>query len=277
MTFYNRLSGIQHTTNSLLCIGLDTDVTKIPAFLRKGSNPVLEFNKRIIDATHDLVCAYKLNLAFYEALGKSGWTTIHKTLEHIPRGILTIGDAKRGDIGNTAELYAHSLFDDFQFDACTVSPYMGRDSVEPFLGYKQRGVFILGVTSNPGSRDFQHLKIGKQLLYEHVACKVSGWNTHKNCGLVVGATHPAQLKKIRSLAPQLPLLIPGIGAQGGDLRSAVRYGCNENGIGAIVNVSRSVIFASSGKDFARAARTAAHSLRNQIEALQEQFFGAPTP
>ncbi len=273
MTFVDRLAFVQSRTCSLLCIGLDTDPASVPAFLRRSRNAVLDFNRRIIDATHDLVCAYKLNLAFYEALGKSGWITIHKTLEYIPAGILSIGDAKRGDIGNTAELYAESLFDDFRFDACTVSPYMGRDSVEPFLAHKRKGVFVLGITSNPGARDFQHLKIGKQPLYEYVACTVAGWNKQKNCGLVVGATRPSQLKRIRTLAPHLPLLIPGVGAQGGDLRSAVRYGCDKRGVGAIINVSRSIIFASGKKDFAVASRTAALLLRNQIEAIRERHFG----
>lgn len=272
LNFHKSLRKAQGKSNSLLCVGLDTDIRKIPVFMREKKNPILEFNQRIIEATHDLVCSYKLNLAFYEALGQRGWHTVHKTLAHIPPGIITIGDAKRGDIGNTAELYASALFDDFNFDACTVSPYMGKDSVEPFLRNAGKGVFVLAVTSNPGSMEFQHLKVKGRALYEHVIERVVQWNTKNNCGLVVGATRPEQLKRVRSIAPELPFLIPGIGTQGGDLRASIKYGCDKNGQMAIINASRSIIYASSGKDFAQAARNAALKLRGDINAHREEFF-----
>ncbi|MGH2567402.1 MAG: orotidine-5'-phosphate decarboxylase, partial [Bacteroidota bacterium] len=229
----------------------------------------LTFNRRIIDATHDLVCAYKLNLAFYEALGDGGWRVMEKTLEHIPRGIITIGDGKRGDIGNTAERYAAALFDELGFDAATVNPYMGYDSIEPFLRRKERGVFLLALTSNPGSRDFQSLNVTGRPLYERVVQAAVKWNAKKNLGLVVGATHPRELRRIRGLAPDLPILIPGIGKQGGDLKSAVRYGCTKRGDLAIINASRNILYASRGRDFERAARRAAVRLRDEIRHYQK--------
>jgi orotidine-5'-phosphate decarboxylase len=229
------------------------------------------FNRRIIDATADLVCAYKLNLAFYETLGAAGWHVMEKTLEHIPRGIMTIGDGKRGDIGNTSERYARALFDELGFDAATVNPYMGYDSIEPFLGRSDRGVFLLALTSNAGSKDFQRLTVRGQPLYERVIQAAVRWNTNNNIGLVVGATHPQELRRIRTLSPQTPILIPGIGRQGGDLQSAVRYGCTRHGGLAIINASRSILYASSGKDFPAAARREAMKLRSEIERYREQF------
>jgi orotidine-5'-phosphate decarboxylase len=267
--FYDRIRAIQRTNNSLLCIGLDTDATKIPASLRTHPEPVVEFNRRIIEATHDLACAYKLNLAFYEVLGARGWHAIQETLRFIPPGVITIGDAKRGDIGNTAEMYAEALLTGHGFTASTVSPYMGKDSVEPFLREPDRGAFILAVTSNPGAKDFQYLEVKGRPLYEHVIARVKRWNTNNNCGLVVGATRPAELRRIRALVPGMPLLIPGIGAQGGDLRSAVRFGCDKRGEMAIINASRSIMYASAGADFADAARAAARKLRDDMNAYRE--------
>ena len=272
MNFTQRLRHAQEERASLLCIGLDTDRAKIPGALAGEPDPVFAFNRQIIDATRDLVCAYKLNLAFYEALGEHGWETLRRTLAHIPEGIITIGDAKRGDIGNTASLYAASLFGVYAFDACTVNPYMGRDSVEPFCANPERGVFLLAVTSNPGARDFQHLKVRGRPLYDHVVRKARSWNVHTNIGLVVGATRPRQLQSVRALVPTMPLLIPGIGAQGGDLRQAVRHGCDQGGFLAVINVSRSVIYASGAEDFATAARQAALSLRDDINRYREEFF-----
>ncbi len=271
-SFNARLRKTQQKSNSLLCVGLDTDVSRMPAILRGKRNAALDFNRRIIDATHDLVCSYKLNLAFYEALGESGWKILEKTLAYIPRHIISIGDAKRGDVGNTAQMYAKALFVELTFDACTVSPYMGGDSVEPFLGNKAKGVFVLAVTSNHGSMDFQQLKIKGSPLYEYVVRCATQWNAHGNCGLVVGATHPRQLNRVRAIAPDLPLLIPGIGAQGGDLKAAIKHGCDKSGLMAVINASRSIIYADSGKDFAKAARTAALHLRNDINAYRELFF-----
>lgn len=270
MDFSAHLCIIQRRANSLLCVGLDSDVGQIPKHLLRSANPVLEFNKRIIAATADLVCAYKLNLAFYEALGEIGWRTVKETLAAIPPSVVTIGDGKRGDIGNTATLYAKSLFDDFGFDAVTVNPYMGFDSVAPFLEDEKRGAFVLALTSNPGAKDFEYLNVKNKPLYEHVIARVKKWNVKKNCGLVIGATRPKELRHVRTLVPDMPLLIPGVGAQGGDLHAAVRYGCNRNRELAVITASRSIIYASKSDDFAEAARTAALNLREEINAIRQQ-------
>ena len=272
MNFTQRLRRIQRKANSLLCIGLDTDVTKVPESLYAFGDPVYEFNRRIIDATKDLVCAYKINLAFYESTGEHGWYTVHQTLARIPDDIVTIGDAKRGDIGNSSEMYAKLLVDDYEFAATTVNPYMGEDSVRPFLKNAYQGAFILAVTSNPGAKDFQYLKVKGRPLYEQVIVRAKKWNAKKNCALVVGATRPKELQRIRKLALDMPILIPGIGAQGGDLRSAVRFGCDKQGELAVINASRSIIYASRGDDFAAAARREALALRDQINALRSDFF-----
>ncbi len=274
MNFTQRLRKIQRKNKSLLCIGLDTDINKIPEFLFEYGDPVYEFNRRIIDATKDLVCAYKINLAFYESTGEHGWYTVHQTLARIPEEIMTIGDAKRGDIGNSAEKYAHLLVDDYEFSACTVNPYMGLDSVQPFMKHRHQGVFVLAVTSNPGAKDFQYLKVNGRPLYERVIAKVKTWNTKNNCGLVVGATRPAELKRARALAPDLPILIPGVGAQGGDVGQAVRYGCDRRGELAVINASRSILYASGGENFAAAAREAALALRDRINSFRSSSFPA---
>lgn len=272
MTFSQRLRRIQKKNNSLLCIGLDTDVNRIPEFLFAWADPLYEFNRRIIDVTKDIVCAYKINLAFYEVTGEHGWYTVHQTLARIPEEIVTIGDGKRGDIGNSSKMYARLLVDDYEFTASTVNPYMGTDSVIPFLKNRDQGAFILTLTSNPGARDFQYLPVRGKPLYEHIVARVKSWNTRDNCGLVVGATRPRELKRIRSLVPNMPLLIPGVGAQGGDVETAVRYGCDETGYMAVVNASRSIIYASTGNDFARAARTAALALRDLINKYRQKYF-----
>lgn len=272
MTFYEKLRSIQRKNKSLLCIGLDPDIRKLPGSVKRHKDPVYEFNRAIVAATFDLVCAYKLNLAFYEALGMRAWECIHKTLACIPRGIVTIGDAKRGDIGNSGEMYASALLDDFGFTATTVSPYMGRDSLEPFIKDRRRGAFVLALTSNPGAADFQCLRVGRRPLYEHVIERVGKWNTQRNCGLVVGATRPKEMKRARELAPDMPFLIPGIGVQGGDLKLTVRYGCDARGEMAVINASRGVIYASAGKDFARAARAVALELRYAINQHRRDFL-----
>ena len=272
MTFYQKVRSIQRRNHSLLCIGLDTDSARLPGFLRESGDPVYEFNSRIIDATNDLVCAYKINLAFYESIGERGWSAVHRTLACIPREIITIGDAKRGDIGNSSELYVRSVMDDYGFTACTVNPYMGEDSVLPFARNREQGAFVLAVTSNPGAKDFQYLKVRGKPLYEQVIGKVRKWNSKKNLGLVVGATRPKEMARVRKLVPDMPLLIPGIGAQGGEVRSAVRYGCDKRGEMAIINASRSIIYASSGKDFAHAARGAALKLRDEMNESRVKFF-----
>ncbi len=270
MTFYQKIRSIQRKHKSLLCIGLDTDMNKIPEFLFAYGDPIYEFNRRIIDATKDIVCAYKLNLAFYESVGEHGWYTVHQTLARIPEEIITIGDAKRGDIGNSAEMYAKLIVEDYEFTACTVSPYMGEDSIRPFMKNRSQGVFVLAVTSNPGAKDLQFLKVAGRPLYERVVGLVRRWNSKRNCGLVVGATRPRELKRLRALAPEMPFLIPGIGAQRGDLKSAVRFGCDARGEMAIINVGRSVLYASSGEDFAQSARAAALKLRNEINSYREE-------
>jgi orotidine-5'-phosphate decarboxylase len=272
MSFYERLRAVQEEKDSLLCVGIDPDGAKIPGHLRGNGDPVGDFCLRIIEATSDLVCAFKLNLAFFEALGEPGWATIHRVLDAIPDDVLTIGDAKRGDIGNSAGMYARSLLHDFKFSATTVSAYMGEDSVKPFLDDPERGAFLLALTSNPGARDFQTLKARGKPLFEHIIAKGRKWNSHHNVGFVVGATKPAQLKRVRQLAPEMPLLIPGIGAQGGDIRSAVRYGCDAHGMMAIINASRSILYASRERDFADRARTAAKTLRDEIRLHRVRYF-----
>ena len=263
MNFTDKLAKTTQKNQSLLCIGLDPDPERIPSDVT-----ALEFNRAIIDATSDLVCAYKLNFAFYEALGNDGFTVLRDTVRHVPNNIPVIGDAKRGDIGNTSKAYARAIFDNFDFDATTVNPYLGFDSIEPFIQYHDRGVFILCRTSNASATDFQSLRSetdgGHHPLFEIVAQKASQWNTYGNIGLVVGATYPEELQLIRKNHPEIPLLIPGIGAQGGDLVSIVRYGVNSKGEKAIINSSRQIIYASRDKGFAQAARHAATELRDQI-------------
>ncbi len=263
MNFLEKLTKASENNNSWLCVGLDPAPGLMPAKVK-----TLEFNKAIIDATHDLVCAYKLNLAFYEVLEDAGAKALRETIKYIPDGILVIGDAKRGDIGNTAQAYARSIFANLNFDATTVNPYLGFDSIEPFIKYHDRGVFILCRTSNPGAVDFQSLLCqvdgGSRPLYLIVAEKVSQWNKYGNLGLVVGATYPEELKQIRQNYPDLPLLIPGVGTQGGELSLCVRYGTDRHGQKAIINSSRQILYASRGADFAEAARHAATELRNQI-------------
>lgn len=272
MNFIDKLLRVQRKNNSLLCIGLDAEVSRVPRSLSRRSDPLYEFNRRIIDATKDLVCAYKLNISFYEAAGERGWHTVHRTLDRIPADIVTIGDGKRGDIGNSAEKQAVLLCEDWKFSASTVNPYMGWDAVEPFTRRAEQGAFILAVTSNPGAKDFQYLKVKGKPLYEHVIGTAGKWNTRRNIGLVVGATRPAELKRARALAPAMPLLIPGIGAQKGDLRSTVRFGCDRHGELAIINVGRSIIYASKGQDFAEKAREAAQKYRDEINLYREKYF-----
>jgi len=265
MDFIEKLLTVSRKNRSLLCVGLDPDPKLMPEV------GVFEFNREIIDATLDLVCAYKPNLAFYEALGIEGLRALEKTLAHVPKYIPVIGDAKRGDIASSSEAYARALFETFGFDAATVNPYLGYDSIAPFIAYADKGVFILCKTSNAGSADFQELLYtepdaasGARPVFELVAQKAQRWNTRRNVGLVIGATYPEQLKRIRELCPEFPLLIPGIGAQGGDLATVVKYGVDANGEKAIINCSRQIIYASKGNDFAQAARREALRLRDQI-------------
>ncbi len=272
MNFTTRLLESQKKSNSLLCIGLDTDVAKLPEFLKSHANPQAEFNRRIIEATSDIVCAFKINSAFYEAEAEQGWRALRETRNSIPTDVISIADAKRGDIGNSSERYANIFLKELKFDAVTVNAYMGKDSVAPFIQSGEQCAFILAVTSNAGAKDFQRLKVGRKFLYEKVIEISLKWNTKKNIGFVAGATRPNELRSIRKKAPAVPLLIPGVGAQGGSIESAVRYGCDKNGYLAIINASRSIIYASSAEDFAEAARAEAIKLREEINSWRGRFF-----
>jgi len=271
MKFGDKLENISNKNNSLLCVGLDIDSEKIPKFLfNESKKPFLDFNKKIIDETKDLVCAYKLNMAFYEALGENGLSTLKETINHIPKEILIILDGKRNDIGNTANKYAQSLFDGLKADAITINPYLGEDGITPFLKYEEKCSFILCRTSNPSAGDFQDLKISDKKLYEHVAMKIKKWNTqYQNCGAVVGATYPDELKTIRKiLGEDIPLLIPGIGKQGGDIQKTIKYGTNAKGEMAIINSSRGIIYSSNDKDFYIKARESAEELNKKINSFR---------
>jgi orotidine-5'-phosphate decarboxylase len=269
MNFLQKLESITLKNNSLVCIGLDPDPKLMPE-----KTGIHEFNKAIIEATSDLVCAYKPNLAFYESLGKEGMQALEDTLKNIPTEIVTIGDAKRGDIGNTSKAYAKALFDILGVDAVTLNPYLGFDSIEPFIQYEGKGSFILCRTSNPGAADFQSLKCetsgGIRPLFEIVADKARQWNTRGNIGLVIGATYPEELKLIRQKHPEMPILIPGVGAQGGEVATTIKCGVSPQGDKTIINSSRQILYASKGRDFAEAARKATLSLRNEINQYRNR-------
>ncbi len=257
---------------SFLCVGLDSDPTRIPKHLLVLEDPVFEFNRQIIEATHDLCVAYKPNLAFYEAQGVKGWKSLEKTLKIIPSDLFTIADAKRGDIGNTSTQYAKAFFENLSFDAITVAPYMGEDSIIPFLSFERKWVILLALTSNKGSLDFQFGKQdGHEPLYEKVMKKAQEWATPDNLMYVVGATHPKQFAEIRRIAPDHFLLVPGIGAQGGNLQEVCRYGINKS-VGLLVNSSRGIIFAGDGEDFAERARQAALEIQQQMAQVLEPFL-----
>ncbi|HTM65836.1 MAG TPA: orotidine-5'-phosphate decarboxylase [Flavipsychrobacter sp.] len=252
------------TKKSVLCVGLDTDLTKIPQHLSGTEDPAFEFNKAIIDATKDFTVAYKINTAFYEAQGINGWTTLQKTLNYIPQNIFTIADAKRGDIGNTSEQYARTFFFTYPFDSVTIAPYMGQDSVKPFLQFEGKWSIVLGLTSNAGSADFQLQRCEDgQLLYEKVLKTVSGWGTKDNLMFVIGATREEQLKHVRAMLPEHFFLIPGVGAQGGDVPTVCKNTINEDG-GILINISRGIIYADKGEDFAEQAAKAAQSYQQQM-------------
>ncbi len=250
---------------SYLCVGLDTDLTKIPAHLKSAADPVFEFNRQIIDATLPYTVAYKLNTAFYEALGTSGWESLKKTFEYIPADCLKIADAKRGDIGNTSAMYAKAFFEHLKADALTIAPYMGEDSIRPFLQFADKWTILLAHTSNPGSADFQLLesKATDRRLYEEVILKARTWATPEQLMFVVGATRADKLKHIRSLAPDYFFLVPGIGAQGGNLDEVSRNALTRD-CGLLVNASRSIIYASSANDFAEAAAREAQKVQQQM-------------
>lgn len=249
---------------SFLCVGLDTDINKIPSFLLDFDDPIFEFNKRIIDATHELCIAYKPNIAFYEALGSKGWDSLKKTVDYIPEEIFTIADAKRGDIGNTSKMYAEAFFNTYNFDSITLSPYMGEDSITPFLKFQDKWSIVLALTSNKGALDFQKLRYNENsFYYEKVLNQVSKWGDVNNTMFVVGATKSSDLKNIRNIVPDHFLLVPGVGAQGGDLNEVVKNGIN-NDIGLIINSSRGIIYAGSEKDFAEKAKKAAQEIQQKM-------------
>lgn len=252
---------------SVLCVGLDTDLDKIPKHLLSEEDPAFAFNKVIIDATKDLAVSYKINTAFYEAQGIAGWKTMQRTLDYIPKDIFTIADAKRGDIGNTSEQYAKTFFYTYPFDSVTVAPYMGEDSVKPFLQFDDKWAIVLGLTSNLGSKDFQLRKLADAgndtALYEHVLQSVATWGTPENLMFVIGATRQEQLKHVRSLLPKHFFLIPGVGAQGGDVRTVCEHTLNDEA-GVLINVSRAVIYAGSGENFADLAHEAAKNYQQQM-------------
>jgi orotidine-5'-phosphate decarboxylase len=253
---------------SFLCVGLDTDIRKIPAHLRDHEDPIFEFNRQIIEATSDLCVAYKPNLAFYEAEGVTGWQSLEKTMSFIPDNIFTIADAKRGDIGNTSSKYARAFYEKMKFDSVTVAPYMGADSVLPFLAFDNKWVILLALTSNPGSSDFQRRKLQQEgdMLFEKVLKESRYWGTPENMMYVVGATQADALFNIRTIVPDHFLLVPGVGAQGGSLQEVIKYGMTDD-VGLLVNASRNIIYASEDKDFAEAARQAALKMQQEMASF----------
>ena len=255
---------------SLLCVGLDPDPRRIPAAFQSNGDPILAFCMAIVEATADLVCAFKPNIAFFEALGPAGLATLRHLIAAMPRDIPVIVDAKRGDIGASAAAYATGIFEQLGADAVTLSPYLGGDALEPFLRYADKGAFVLCKTSNPGSGDLQDLELASgEPLYMAVARRAQQeWNTHGNAGLVVGATYPQVLAQVRAACPDLPLLVPGVGAQGGELGAATRAAVDRHGAGALINASRSILYASAGADFADAARQEALRLRDEINTAR---------
>lgn len=254
---------------SFLCIGLDVDMDKIPSHLRTTEDPIFEFNKAIIDATHDVCVAYKPNTAFYEAYGIKGWQSLEKTIAYINQNypeIFTIADAKRGDIGNTSSMYAKAFFDDLAFDSVTVAPYMGKDSVEPFLAFENKHTILLVLTSNEGAFDFQTLQVNGKEIYKTVLETSKTWKNSHNLMYVVGATKAEFFTEIRKIVPDSFLLVPGVGAQGGSLSEVCKYGMNEN-VGLLINSSRGIIYASAGVDFAEKAREEALKLQQEMASL----------
>jgi len=261
MSFRNKLAQAAEKNRSLLCVGLDPDPARIPP------ETLTRYLCAIVGATSDLVCAYKPNLAFYEQYGEAGYAALRAVLQAIPDDIPTIADAKRGDIGHTAQAYAHAIFDELGFDASTVNPYGGQDSIEPFIQYAGKGVIIWCRSSNPGARDLQDLPVGPDAtpLYQVIARLANDWNVHDNIGLVGGATYPDELAILRRICPTMPMLIPGVGRQDGQLERSVRAALDAKGAGIIVNASRAILYASGGPDFDQAARAQAQALRSEIE------------
>jgi len=268
MTFNERLRVLSEQKNSFLSIGLDVDMDRIPGFLLDFEAPILEFNKSIIHATSDVATAYKFNMAFYEAYSVQGWRSLKKTLDIIPDSAIKIADGKRGDVAHSSQKYRDAFFKELSFDAVTLNPYMGYDAIAPFLEDETKGVFILCLTSNESAGDFQFFSDGKNYLFEKIAEKAVEWNTNGNCGLVVGATKAKHLKKIREIAPDLPLLIPGVGTQGGDLKLSVENAMDSQNGGFLINSSRGILYHSDDFDFAQKSRAAAEKLRDDINTYR---------
>ena len=260
---------------SYLCVGLDTDINKIPAHLLKEKDPIFEFNRQIIDATEKYAVAYKPNIAFYESMGTKGWESLEKTMEYMPKDCFTIADAKRGDIGNTSELYARAFFDKassgFSFDSVTIAPYMGSDSVTPFLKFKDKWVILLALTSNAGSADFQNLQVGQSQLFEEVLKKSQEWGNSENMMYVIGATKADMLLKVRQIVANHFLLVPGVGAQGGSLAEVSKYGMNST-CGLLVNSSRAIIYASNDSNFAISAQNEAQKVQLEMEIYLQEYL-----
>ena len=254
---------------SFLCVGLDADLNKIPQHLLESEDPIFEFNKAIIDATHHLTVAYKPNIAFFEAYGLKGWTSLKKTIDYINEKypeVFTIADAKRGDIGNTSSMYAKAFFEDLNFDSVTIAPYMGKDSVEPFLAFENKHAILLALTSNEGAFDFQTLQADGKEVYKHVLETSKTWKNSKNLMYVVGATKAEYFTEIRKIVPDSFLLVPGVGAQGGSLSEVCKYGMNDN-VGLLINSSRGIIYASNKTDYADAARSEALKIQQEMEGI----------
>lgn len=272
MTTQQLVQQIKHK-KSFLCIGLDVDLTKIPQHLLEFEDPIFEFNKAIIDATHDLCVSYKPNMAFYEAYGLKGWQSLEKTITYINEKypeIFTIADAKRGDIGNTSTMYAKAFLEDLNFDSVTVAPYMGKDSVEPFLAFENKHTILLALTSNEGAFDFQTKNVDGEELYKVVIETSKRWKNSQNLMYVIGATKADYFAEIRKLVPDSFLLVPGVGAQGGSLQEVCKYGMNDT-IGLLINSSRAIIYASSGEDFAQKAREEALKMQQEMEMIIRIF------
>ena len=269
-TFRERLAVAIERHDSLVCVGLDPVPERLPQGISRDADGIVEFNRRLIEATADLACCFKPNFPFYGALGARGVEALQQTIDAVPDEVPVLLDCKMGDIGSTAERWAHMAFAELGADAVVINPYMGSDAVAPFLECGDKGIFVLCHTSNPGAADFERLPVEGSPLYEHVALKALEWNrAHGNCGLVVGATQAGSMARLRQLAPHLPFLVPGVGSQGGDLEGAVSDGLCADGSGVLINASRSIIFASDGADFTEAARRATEGLRNQINAVRQ--------
>ncbi len=269
MNFLEKLIQLVEQNGSFLCVGLDPDIEKFPEGIPKNCDGIIEFNREIIAATKDFAVAYKPNFAFYERWGAAGWKVLEQTRKMLPSDKIAIADAKRGDIGNTSKMYAQAILHELDFDAITVNPWMGEDSVAPFLEDAEKGVYLLAATSSRGSQDFQKQQSGDKIMYEKVIESAKLWNRKQNIGLVVGATQPEELRKIRGLAPKLPILIPGLGTQGGDLKTSVLAAFSCDGATPLFNQSRGILYADSSNDFSEIAHQTARKIRDAINQAKD--------